>query len=607
VDLRLKPARPNVVTGILGGSGTAYAVVPTIGFWPFGAVKTLNPAGAANFTQSSIYDTRLRPTSLSLSAPSATETLGYTWTVSGNLQQQAISNGVNPAALSQSFTYDSVNRLTSMIESGGSNEPNQYYGYDNTGNRSLLSPPSSFIPYAGVTPQVAQPTSNWVLGQTLPVAYAPFASNRYNVAHDAAGNETAASTVTSTSSAAYDAENRLQTVTGLSMGVLRYYYDGDGRRVMKVLCSASPCTNTTSGAQITTYVYDSSGQLVAEYAQAGAVTGTQYLFADHLGSTRMMLTSAGVATRCYYYAPFGEELIATVGSRSNCYSDVNYPSATPEALTTKFTSQERDAETGTDYFGARYFSAAQGRFTSPDEALVDQFEEDPQSWNLYSYVRNNPHSFVDPSGRVCVSSGLGKADYDEASVPGPTCASIAEADKQLVSSITVNANNYGSTYAFDYNGNYIRGSFRPPSAKETGIHDPTPEFIVNVASIVSDAQLAIVVTKAGQLGVKAALRSGVARRIWMPGFRRIRIDMAHIAQNHTITGSGFVQSGVKTAFSEGMSSVQIENAVRQAYRNAEVVVKGSDSLVLRGTAGNTTIEMIYDKASQSIRTAYPIK
>jgi RHS repeat-associated protein len=38
----------------------------------------------------------------------------------------------------------------------------------------------------------------------------------------------------------------------------------------------------------------------------------------------------------------------------------------------KFTGKERDAETGLDYFGARYFSGAQGRFTSPDLPLIDQ-------------------------------------------------------------------------------------------------------------------------------------------------------------------------------------------------------------------------------------------
>jgi RHS repeat-associated protein len=54
---------------------------------------------------------------------------------------------------------------------------------------------------------------------------------------------------------------------------------------------------------------------------------------------------------------------------------------------------------GLDYFGARYFSAAQGRFTTPDWSPTPQpipYAEltDPQTLNLYSYVRNNPLSRV---------------------------------------------------------------------------------------------------------------------------------------------------------------------------------------------------------------------
>ncbi len=71
----------------------------------------------------------------------------------------------------------------------------------------------------------------------------------------------------------------------------------------------------------------------------------------------------------------------------------------------KFTGKERDAETNLDYFGVRYFSGAQGRFTSPDVPLADQRPEDPQSWNLYSYGRNNPLKYVDPTGQAVELTG----------------------------------------------------------------------------------------------------------------------------------------------------------------------------------------------------------
>lgn len=65
-----------------------------------------------------------------------------------------------------------------------------------------------------------------------------------------------------------------------------------------------------------------------------------------------------------------------------------------------FTGKEKDAESGLDYFGARYFSGAQGRFTSPDKPFADQDTHDPQSWNLYSYTRNNPLKYVDRTGEA---------------------------------------------------------------------------------------------------------------------------------------------------------------------------------------------------------------
>jgi RHS repeat-associated protein len=64
------------------------------------------------------------------------------------------------------------------------------------------------------------------------------------------------------------------------------------------------------------------------------------------------------------------------------------------------TSKERDAETGLDYFGARYYSGAQGRFLSVDPLMASADSIEPQSWNRYSYVSNNPLRFVDDEGKI---------------------------------------------------------------------------------------------------------------------------------------------------------------------------------------------------------------
>jgi RHS repeat-associated protein len=62
-------------------------------------------------------------------------------------------------------------------------------------------------------------------------------------------------------------------------------------------------------------------------------------------------------------------------------------------------SKERDTETGLDYFGARYLASVQGRFTSPDPLYLELNRlGDPQQFNLYSYARNSPLKFIDPTG-----------------------------------------------------------------------------------------------------------------------------------------------------------------------------------------------------------------
>ena len=56
----------------------------------------------------------------------------------------------------------------------------------------------------------------------------------------------------------------------------------------------------------------------------------------------------------------------------------------------KFTGKERDSESGNDNFAARYYSSSLGRFMSPDPENAGASLDDPESWNAYAYVSNNP-------------------------------------------------------------------------------------------------------------------------------------------------------------------------------------------------------------------------
>ncbi|HUS07836.1 MAG TPA: RHS repeat-associated core domain-containing protein [Bryobacteraceae bacterium] len=298
----------------------------------------------------------------------------------GNPVKQTMETPKKPSiggwlTLEQTHQYDGVNRvlLTTETTVGESPAASWSYknGYDPYGNRwqdttgttsPNLTAPSGADWFSTASNRLAKSTAGILaLG-----------------AYDGAGNLVSHPDF---GQMAYDSENRL---TNWQNGAVQFRYDGQGRRVQKQI-----------GSRIITYVYDAGGQLAAEYDTAASTnTGTQYRHEDQLGSTRLVTQAGAVVSRRDFF-PFGEEIPANVTfGKRNDVDGYNQPTG----FTQQFTSKERDAETGLDYFGARYFSGAQGRFTSPD-LPANYLVSLPQSWNKYIYALNNPLAIVDPDGQ----------------------------------------------------------------------------------------------------------------------------------------------------------------------------------------------------------------
>jgi RHS repeat-associated protein len=194
--------------------------------------------------------------------------------------------------------------------------------------------------------------------------------------------------------------------------------------------------------------------------------GTSFYLADQVGTTQMELSPGGWPVWEGFFTPFGQELLS--GQVQNTIDRVNGDGTNNRY---KFTGKERDSESGLDYFGARYYASAMGRWMSPDwssnpEAVPYSHLDDPQSLNLYGYVRNNPLSKPDLDGHGCppdCGDGLndsmagtpfeghgkdliqGSLEIGAAAVAGPEVLEAAGAAKTLMGALGVGVAAMGVT------------------------------------------------------------------------------------------------------------------------------------------------------------------
>jgi RHS repeat-associated protein len=376
----------------LSSSSTTYAPAASVSSIGYAAHNALSTETYGNGLVHAIdYNNRLQPTLIKLGtsgSPVSLVSLGYGYgstNNNGNVLSHTYAGG--GLTYTQNFGYDSLNRLTTSSENSGSNW-SQTNAYDRYGNR-------------------------WVdLGGGNQSLYFSTSTNRISgYSYDTAGNLLNDGTHSYT----YDAENKIAKVDS----VAAYEYDGAGLRVRKLIGENLIFVygiggqlvaeySGSSGALLKEYVYGADGLLATIEPAAINSNGTRYTTPDHLGSPRVVTNSAASVISRHDYLPFGDEIGSGVGGRTTGMGYI----LTSDAIRQKFTAKERDTETGLDFFGARYYQATQGRFTSVDPWLPSARPGNPQRWNRYSYTLNNPLRFTDPTGmQTCCDDPDAPPDY----------------------------------------------------------------------------------------------------------------------------------------------------------------------------------------------------
>lgn len=301
----------------------------------------------------------------------------------------------------RTYIYDDLDRLTTAqnvpaVGGGGSTgSPLTYttfdYQYDSIGNMTYKS-------------DVGVMTYGLNAGP-----HALTSAGGYSYQYDANGNMITGKNKT----LAYDVENRL---TSLVSGILTesYVYDGDGGRVRKTEVKGDSTKTTTyigslyekdSDGTIRKHIFAGSNRVCTITNNSSLIT-YNYYHSDHLGSSNVITDQNGQQVQYCEYTPYGSLAVNSINSTNS----TNY----------LFNGKELDS-TGLYFYGARYYDPEIGRFITAD--TIVQAPYDPQSLNRYSYCRNNPLNYIDPTGHfwahliwmiiaIAVGYGLDQAGVD---------------------------------------------------------------------------------------------------------------------------------------------------------------------------------------------------
>jgi len=294
--------------------------------------------------------------------PNDYQNLYYEYDGVGNIliQVDAVNNVLH------TYGYDALNRLTWAKGNDGS-VYDEAYSYDRIGNiKSKTNVGTEYVYTYNNKPHAVRQILD---GQTV----------RFNFSYDNNGNmvvkEDVQAGVTWTMEYNYDNMPTLIEKGGTSV---LFTYDGNGQRVKKessfgTVLYFGESFETREGVK-TIHLF-AGPRRVASIEYGGQ---TKFYHTDHLGSTRVVTDATGEPVEMIQYYPFG-----------------SYLGGDP-IIPYTFTGQEYDDELGFYNYKARLYDPVIGRFITPDSIVPRP--DDPQSLNRYTYARNNPLYYNDPTG-----------------------------------------------------------------------------------------------------------------------------------------------------------------------------------------------------------------
>jgi RHS repeat-associated protein len=295
-------------------------------------------------------------------------------TVGNNGQIQCIqdfSSGTGDSGRSVSYSYDQLARLSTANTTGSTQTQYPAWGlsetYDQYGNRTAQTLTAG-SGYAGTFSVNAN--NNQIVGYS----------------YDASGHLTGEpAPINATYS--YDGEDCLTSYSGGAT----YACDGNHLRVTK------------NSSVNTVFIYG-NGQVIAEYDSGAPVNSPsrEYIFGHQRIATVVGSVAGAGGTITYQHRDLLSPRLYTDASGADVGEQGTYPFGESwyNNNTTSnwvFTTYERDPESGDDYALARSYSSTLGRFQSPDPVEGDP--SNPQTWNRYAYVGNDPINVTDPTGK----------------------------------------------------------------------------------------------------------------------------------------------------------------------------------------------------------------